>query len=71
MVAATLGEPLTKDMTAQAWRTALNPGGEWIPEVLSAANERLTVVRRSLPDSGGLVIASNQKDARAYAQILT
>ncbi|MDE1557767.1 MULTISPECIES: DEAD/DEAH box helicase [Actinotignum] len=71
VVAATLGEPLTKDMTAQAWRTALNPGGEWIPEVLSAANERLTVVRRSLPDSGGLVIASNQKDARAYAQILT
>ena len=71
VVAATLGEPLTKDMTAQAWRTALNPGGEWIPEVLSAANERLTVVRRSLPDSGGLVIASNQKDARAYADILT
>jgi len=30
VVEATLGEPLTKDMTGQAWRTALNPEGEWI-----------------------------------------
>ena len=67
---ATLGEPLTKDMTSQAWRTALNPKGEWIPAVMAAADERLTVVRRSIPDSGGLVIASNQSDARAYADVL-
>ncbi len=33
-VAARLGEPLTKDLTAQAWRTALDPKGEWIPSVL-------------------------------------
>ncbi|OCA96022.1 DNA phosphorothioation system restriction enzyme [Actinobaculum suis] len=70
VVEATLGEPLTKDMTSQAWRTALNPEGEWIPAVMAAADERLTVVRRSIPDSGGLVIASNQADARAYAQVL-
>ncbi|WIK58785.1 DEAD/DEAH box helicase [Actinotignum urinale] len=70
VMAAQLGEPLSKDMTAQAWRTALNPEGEWIGEVLSAADARLSVVRKSIPDSGGLVIASNQKDARAYATIL-
>ena len=29
-MAARLGEPLTKDLTAQAWRTALDPEGEWV-----------------------------------------
>ncbi|MBT9255832.1 DEAD/DEAH box helicase [Phycicoccus sp. MAQZ13P-2] len=70
-VAARLGEPLTKDITAHAWRTALDPKGEWIPAVLSAADKRLSEVRRHVPDAGGLVIASNQNAARAYARILT
>jgi len=69
-VAARLGEPLTKDLTAQAWRTALDPKGDWIPSVLSAADTRLTEVRRHVPDAGGLVIASNQTQARAYARLL-
>jgi len=66
-IAANLGEAMTKDMTAQAWRTALDPQGEWIPAVLAAADKRLTEVRRAIPDAGGLVIASDQDDARAYA----
>jgi len=69
-VAARLGEPLTKDATAHAWRTALDPKGEWVPSVLAAADKRLTEVRRGVPDAGGLVIASNQASARAYARIL-
>ena len=70
VVEATLGEPLTKDMTGQAWRTALNPAGDWIQAVLAAADERLTAVRKSIPDAGGLVIATDQKAARAYAERL-
>ncbi|HET7277170.1 MAG TPA: DEAD/DEAH box helicase [Dermatophilaceae bacterium] len=69
-VAARLGEPLTKDAMAQAWRTALDPRGEWIPSVLAAADKRLTEVRRGVPDAGGLVIASHQTSARSYARIL-
>lgn len=69
-VAARLGEPLTKDLVAQAWRTALDPKGEWIPAVLKAADTRLTEVRRHVPDAGGLVIASDQEQARAYARLL-
>ena len=69
-VAARLGEPLTKDLTAAAWRTALDADGEWIPSVLRAADTRLTQVRRHVPDAGGLVIASDQTSARAYAQVL-
>ena len=69
-MAATLGEPMTKDATAQAWRTALDPAGEWMPAVLRAADRRLTEVRRSIHDAGGLVIASDQDSARAYAKLI-
>jgi superfamily II DNA or RNA helicase len=69
-VDARLGDLLTKDVTAQAWRTALDPRGDWIPAVLRAADTRLTEVRRHVPDAGGLVIATNQTTARAYARIL-
>ncbi|TWG91894.1 superfamily II DNA or RNA helicase [Nocardioides sp. J9] len=69
-VAASLGEPLTKDMTSQALRTALDPNGSWIPSVLAAADKRLSEVRRHVPDAGGLVIATDQDSARAYAKIL-
>jgi superfamily II DNA or RNA helicase len=67
---ARLGEPLTKDVTAHAWRTALDPGGEWISQVLRAANDRLTAKRREMPDAGGLVIATDQASARAYGLLL-
>ena len=70
-IAARLGEPLTKDLTAQALRTALDPAGAWMPSVLEAADKRLTEVRRHVPDAGAMVIATDQDAARAYAQLLT
>jgi superfamily II DNA or RNA helicase len=69
-IAAHLGEPLTKDLTQQALRTALDPNGSWIPSVLAAADKRLAEVRRHVPDAGGLVIATDQDSARAYAKTL-
>lgn len=66
-----LAEPSTKDLTAHAWRTALDPKGEWISAVLRAADARLTQVRHAVPDAGGLVIATDQTVARAYARLLT
>jgi superfamily II DNA or RNA helicase len=67
---ARLGEGDTKDITSQAWRTALAPEGDWIPAVLKAADRRLSEVRQSVPDAGGLVIATDQSTARAYASLL-
>lgn len=67
---ARLGQDNTKDVTSQAWRAALDPGGDWIPQVMQAANNRLTEVRQSIPDAAGLVIATDQDDARAYAKVL-
>ena len=68
--AGALGAPMTADQLAQAWRTALDPEGEWIARVLEAADRRLTEVRRGMPDSAGMVIASDHSDARAYAALL-
>jgi superfamily II DNA or RNA helicase len=69
-ITATLGTPMTKDQIAQAWRTALDPAGEWVSRVLEAADKRLTEVRRDMPDAAGLVIAGDHADARAYAALL-
>ncbi|MEI3866583.1 DEAD/DEAH box helicase [Microbacterium sp. CCNWLW134] len=67
---AQLGQDNTKDITSQAWRTALDPEGDWIPAVLRSADRRLSEVREQVPDAGGLVIATDQTAARAYAAIL-
>jgi len=70
-VTATLGEPLTADQTAAAWRTALDPAGDWMPAVLQAADRRLSQVRAGgMPDAGAMVIASDHKAAKAYAALL-
>jgi superfamily II DNA or RNA helicase len=71
VLAARLGEPMTRDAVASAWRTALDPAGEWMPQVLRAAQARLQVLRGGgMADAGGLVIASDQTAARAYGRLL-
>jgi superfamily II DNA or RNA helicase len=70
-ITATLGEPLTVEQTAAAWRTALDPHGDWMPAVLEAADRRLSQVRAGgMPDAGAMVIASDHKTAKLYAEIL-
>ena len=68
---ARLGEPLSAEQTARAWRTALDPAGEWMPAVIAAADQRLRQLREHVPDAGGMIIASDQTAARAYAALLT
>ena len=68
--AARLGEPLTAEQTARAWKTALNPAGQWMPAVIAAADTRLRGLRDHVPDAGGMIIASDQTAARAYADLL-
>ncbi|MBF6329713.1 DEAD/DEAH box helicase [Nocardia transvalensis] len=68
---ARLGEPLSLEQTARAWRTALDPAGDWMSKVLSAADTRLRQLRATgMPDAGGLVIATDQDKARDYAELL-
>ncbi|WP_231951612.1 DEAD/DEAH box helicase [Nocardia terpenica] len=68
---ARLGEPLSVEQTARAWRTALDPAGDWMSKVLAAADTRLRQLRATgMPDAGGLVIATDQEKARDYAELL-
>jgi superfamily II DNA or RNA helicase len=69
-ITATLGDPLTQDQLSQAWRAALDPKGQWIGQVIKAADRRLSEVRRGMPDAGGLVIATDHEMARAYAKLI-
>jgi superfamily II DNA or RNA helicase len=71
VVAASLSDPLSKAKEMTAWRTALNPAGQWIAHVIAAADDRLTEVRAAgMGDAGAMILASDQEDARAYAQII-
>ena len=71
VIAASLTEAGTKKTEAAAWRTALNPRGRWVPHVIAAMDERITHLRaHGMPDAAGIVLASDQDDARAYAEIV-
>lgn len=71
VIAASLSEPNTRSVESTAWRTALNPKGKWVPHVIAAMDERITHLRAAgMPDAAGLVLASDQDDARAYAAIV-
>jgi superfamily II DNA or RNA helicase len=69
-VAASFDDDLDRTRSAQRLRTALSLEGEWLPSVLSQANERLMDLRAAHPDAAGLVIAADQDHARAIAQLL-
>jgi superfamily II DNA or RNA helicase len=71
VIAASLTEQNTKSVETTAWRTALNPKGRWVPHVIAAMDERISHLRETvMPDAAGLVLASDQDDARAYAAIV-
>jgi superfamily II DNA or RNA helicase len=42
-----------------------------MPAVIAAADKRLQQKRQHVPDAGGMIIASDQTAARAYAELLT
>jgi len=71
VVAASLSDAGPKAVEASAWKTALDPAGGWVPHVIAAMDERITHLRATgMPDAAGLVLASDQEDARAYADVV-
>ncbi|HEX2660780.1 MAG TPA: DEAD/DEAH box helicase [Polyangia bacterium] len=68
--AATFDDPLTRELSNQRLRTALNVEGEWLPAVLEQAHAQLTHLRQRDPRAAGLVIAMDQEHARGIAQVM-
>lgn len=58
------------DTMTRALQSALHPGGDWIRSVLTQAHRELERQREAVPDTGGLVVAWGQYEAREYARIL-
>ena len=70
LLAANLGEDSGKAVEDAAWRTALDPSGAWVPHVIAAVADRVEHQRESgMPNAAGLILASDQDSARAYAKI--
>lgn len=66
-----LGAEASRAVEDRAWRVALDPAGKWIRHVVAAAHSRLTDLRNAgTPDAAGLLLASDQDAARAYADII-
>jgi superfamily II DNA or RNA helicase len=71
VLAADLGEESTRAYEDAAWRTALNPAGAWVPHVIAAIDDRISHLRETgTPDAAGLILASDQDAARAYADLV-
>ena len=70
VVSANFQDELTQDQMSMRLRTALSLDGEWMPAVISRANEQLRAIRAEHPDAGGLVIATDQEHAVAIARLL-
>ena len=70
VVNASFQDELTKDQMSMRLRTALSLEGEWMPSVLSRANEQLRAMRQDHRDAGGLVIAIDQDHAQGIARLL-
>lgn len=71
VVSATFEDELPRELANQRLRTALSLEGEWLPTVLDQAHERLTELRRTHPDAGGLIIATDQAHAQAIAELMS
>jgi len=71
VIAASLTDAGTRSVEAAAWKTALDPAGGWVPHVIAAMDERITHLREiGMTDAAGIVLASDQQDARAYAKVV-
>lgn len=70
VVSASFQDELTKEHMSMRLRTALSLDGEWMPAVISRANQQLKAIRSEQRDAGGLVIAIDQEHAQSIARLL-
>lgn len=69
-MSASFDDALDNPRAAQRLRTALSLDGQWLPTVLRSADQRLRSLRAQDPDTGGLVIATDQAHARGIADLM-
>jgi len=68
--AAGFEDPLSRTLSGQRLRTALDVEGEWLPAVLTKAHRQVLHLRETDPRAAGMVIAMDQDHARGIARLL-
>jgi superfamily II DNA or RNA helicase len=63
-------ESLDPDQVSKRLRTALDPHGNWVKDVLRAANNKLSEIRASHPNAAAMVFAATQQHAKEIAKVV-
>lgn len=66
----TFKDSLEPDQVSKRLKTALDPKGNWVRDVLKDADEKLTEIRKSHHNAAGLVFAATQRHAKEIAGVL-
>lgn len=66
----TFKDSLQKDQVSKRLKTALDSKGNYVRDVLKAANEKLTEIRGTHPDAAGLIFATTQRHAKEIKKVL-
>lgn len=67
---ASFKDYLTPDQVSKRLKTALDPKGNWVRDVLKDADEKLTEIRRTHHNAAGLVFAATQRHAREISRVI-
>lgn len=69
---ATFKDDLDRLDSGHRLRTALHPEGDWIKNIIKAADDKLNTIRREegYLKAGGLIVAQDQWHAEQYARVL-
>lgn len=72
VLSAKLGDSdISKANEKGAWKTVLNPKGQWVKHVIKAADDRLTEIRAAgMTNAGAMILANDQDTAREYAKLI-
>jgi len=70
LIEATFEEEIAASEWGARLRTALSPDGQWIRTVLDHAHKKLTSIRETHENAGGLIIATDHEHARAIVELL-
>lgn len=63
-------DSLDKLSSTKRLRAALDADSRWMEPMIRDADEMLTALRQEHSDAGGLLVASNQKNAKALSRVL-
>lgn len=61
---------LEPDQVSKRLKTALDPNGNWVKDILSAADKKLSEIRLSHKDAAAMAFAATQKHAHEIAKVI-